>query len=164
MPFELSSDVVACMLAEAQRAHPLECCGVLLGSDDGVTGSLPARNVHPDPARHFEIDPQVLIDAHRAARSGGPRVVGYYHSHPNGLARPSATDSALAANDGAIWAIIAVGRITLWRDWSRRVPPGKLRMRERLTKMSDTISIVDGFPIGQKFSQALVKLLPLSQG
>ncbi len=62
--------------------------------------SLPARNVHPDPARHFEIDPQVLIDAHRAARSGGPRVVGYYHSHPNGLARPSAADSALAANDG----------------------------------------------------------------
>ena len=116
MPFELSSDVVACMLAEAQRAHPLECCGVLLGSADGVTGSLPARNVHPDPARHFEIDPQVLIDAHRAARSGGPRVIGYYHSHPTGLARPSATDSALAANDGAIWAIIAVGRITLWRS------------------------------------------------
>jgi len=32
------------------------------------------------------------------------------------------------------------------------------------SEMSDTISIVDGFPIGQKFSQALVKLLPLSFG
>ena len=30
--------------------------------------------------------------------------------------------------------------------------------------MSDTISILDGFPIGQKFSQALVKLSPLSCG
>ena len=30
--------------------------------------------------------------------------------------------------------------------------------------MSDTISILDGFPIGQKFSQGLLKLLPLSQG
>ena len=30
--------------------------------------------------------------------------------------------------------------------------------------MSDAISILDGFPIGQKFSQALVKLSPLSCG
>ena len=30
--------------------------------------------------------------------------------------------------------------------------------------MSDTISILDGFPIGQKFSQGLIKLSPLSLG
>ena len=41
---------------------------------------------------------------------------------------------------------------------------GKLVMTERNTQMSDTISILDGFPIGQKFSQGLVKLSPLSCG
>ena len=30
--------------------------------------------------------------------------------------------------------------------------------------MSDTISVLDGFPIGQKFSQGLLKLSPLSCG
>ena len=39
----------------------------------------------------------------------------------------------------------------------------KLVMTERNTQMSDTISILNGFPIGQKFSQGLLKLLPLSQ-
>ena len=116
MPCEVSSHLVDTLLAAAEAAHPAECCGILLGDGDGITAALPARNVHPHPARHFEIDPQVLIDAHRAARSGGPRVLGYYHSHPNGAAEPSATDRAMAAPDGAIWAIIAAGRITLWRS------------------------------------------------
>ncbi|MBX7502115.1 M67 family metallopeptidase [Qipengyuania sp. YG27] len=116
MPIQVSSDVVASLLAEAERTHPLECCGILLGEGDAIAAIRPVDNVHPQSERHFEIDPQALIDALRAARSGGPQVLGYYHSHPNGLPRPSATDRSLAASDGAIWAIIAAGRITLWRS------------------------------------------------
>ena len=103
------------MLQEANRAHPNECCGILVGEPDRITGAIPAANVHPSPETQFEIDPQALIDAHRVARGGGPQVVGYYHSHPNGLARPSATDAKRAADDGAVWAIIAAGRVTFWR-------------------------------------------------
>lgn len=73
-------------------------------------------NVHPAPQTHFEIDPQTLIDAHRLDRSGGAAIAGYYHSHPNGLARPSETDRAQAPADGMIWAIIAAGRVTFWRS------------------------------------------------
>ena len=116
MPVEVSSDVVEHLHAEAEAAHPEECCGILLGEGGAIVAIVPVRNVHPEPARHFEIDPQALVDTHREARSGGPQVLGYYHSHPNGLARPSATDRAMAAADGAIWAIIAAGRITLWRS------------------------------------------------
>ncbi|MBX7483181.1 M67 family metallopeptidase [Qipengyuania qiaonensis] len=116
MPVEVSSDVVERLLAEAASLYPAECCGILLGDGDRVTSVAPAANIHPEPASHFEIDPQTLVDAHRQARSGGPHVLGYYHSHPNGLARPSATDRATAAPDGSIWAIIAAGRITLWRS------------------------------------------------
>lgn len=115
MVVRLSSSVCDALLAEAAKAHPQECCGILTGEHSNITGALIARNVHPQPASHFEIDPRTLIDAHRAARSGGPQIIGYYHSHPTGLARPSAVDEALSARDGSIWAIIAAGRLTLWR-------------------------------------------------
>ncbi|WP_442864393.1 M67 family metallopeptidase [Aurantiacibacter sp. MUD11] len=102
---------------EAAQAAPRECCGMLLGEAGRITAIAPARNVHPQPETHFEIDPQALIDAHRTARAGGPAVLGYYHSHPLGPAQPSATDRAEAAHDGAIWAIVTgEGDVTFWRD------------------------------------------------
>ena len=68
MPAQVSSDVVERLLAEAHSAHPQECCGILLGGGDAITAIRPARNVHPEPARRFEIDPQALVDAYREAR------------------------------------------------------------------------------------------------
>ena len=100
----------------AAAARPDEACGLLLGEGTHVRTATIAANVHPDPQTRFEIDPAVLIAAHRAARNGGPQVLGHWHSHPNGLARPSATDRALAARDGRIWAIVAAGTVTLWAD------------------------------------------------
>ena len=88
----------------------------MLGAGRHVRTAIPCANVAVDPARHFEIEPAGLIAAHRAARTGGPQVIGYFNSHPNGLARPSATDQASAAGDGRVWAIVARGRITLWKD------------------------------------------------
>lgn len=106
----------AAILAATHAAHPHEACGLLLGHGSHIAQAIPTANVAPDPARHFEIDPAALIAAHRAARAGGPHVLGYFHSHPNGLARPSATDQAQAAGDGRIWAIVAQGTVTLWCD------------------------------------------------
>ena len=120
MTLEVSSDVLDALLREAAEAHPRECCGILLGGGAAITASRAARNVHPTPETHFEIEPQALVDAHRAARQGGPQVIGYYHSHPNGLARPSDTDRAMASGEGAIWAIIAAGRVTFWREGDAR--------------------------------------------
>ena len=116
MTLEVSSDVLDALLREAADAHPRECCGILLGEGAAITASRATRNVHPAPQSHFEIEPQALVDAHRAARQGGLQVMGYYHSHPNGLARPSSTDRAQAARDGSVWAIITADRITLWRS------------------------------------------------
>lgn len=116
MLIEVASSALERMIAEAASAAPDECCGILLGTDNRIDSALPARNVHPDPALHFEIDPQALIDAHRAARAGGPQVIGYYHSHPHGEAAPSATDQTLAAGDGSVWAIIGKEGARFWRD------------------------------------------------
>jgi proteasome lid subunit RPN8/RPN11 len=92
-----------------------EVCGLLLGRADRIEAIRPARNVAPDPSRHFEIDPATLIAAHRDARGGGPGVIGHYHSHPSGVAAPSATDAACAAADGSLWLIVAGAKATLWR-------------------------------------------------
>lgn len=120
MRIETASSLEQALIADARAAHPHECCGLLLGRAVGacvkIAEARACRNVHPDPARHFEIDPVALIAAHRAARGGEPAVVGYYHSHPTGRAAPSATDRAQAAGDGRIWAIVTASMVGWWRD------------------------------------------------
>lgn len=115
MTITVTSAVLDALLAQARAAHPREACGLLFGSGPTIISHRPAGNVHPKPQSHFEIDPQVLIDAHRAMRGGGPQLAGYYHSHPSGPPKPSATDRAMAAPDGMIWAIVGEGCVTLWR-------------------------------------------------
>jgi proteasome lid subunit RPN8/RPN11 len=117
MRHEVTSQTLAAMRAATAAAHPREACGILLGEGQRITAFRETDNVHPSPETHFEIDPQALIDAHRAARAGGAQVVGYFHSHPRGPAIPSATDRACAAGDGKVWAIVgAAGDVTFWRD------------------------------------------------
>lgn len=116
MLIEVTSKALSQLRAHAAAAHPLEACGILLGDGARITAARPAANVHSTPATHFEIDPEALIDAHRAARSGGGQVIGYYHSHPVGEAAPSATDRASAAGDGRVWAIIAGEDVRFWLD------------------------------------------------
>lgn len=115
-PITLTPAAHAAILAAAAEAAPNEACGLLFGTAAHIAAAQPAANVHSEPARHFEIDPAALIAAHKAARAGWPQLVGYFHSHPNGLARPSATDAAMASGDGRIWAIAAAGTVSLWRD------------------------------------------------
>jgi desampylase len=124
----VSRTAVQAMLDHAAAAAPDEACGLLLGTAQLVQAARAAPNVAPSPRRHFEVDPQVLIDAHRAARAGGPGLAGYYHSHPGGLPEPSATDRREASGDGRIWAIVADGRITWWRDAAGGFEPLSYRL------------------------------------
>lgn len=94
---------------------PFECCGLLFGQNDRIETLQLTKNVAPDPSREFEIDPSDLIAAEKHSRQGGLPIIGYFHSHPNGLARPSAHDVRMAAADGRIWLIIADSSITGWR-------------------------------------------------
>ena len=112
-------------LCAMAAATPDEVCGLLFGDGERVARLLPCRNVAADPAVRFEIDPAALLAAHRAARRGGERVIGHYHSHPSGLAAPSPRDAADAAADGSIWLIVAGAVVTAWRA----VPDGAVHGR-----------------------------------
>lgn len=120
MELEVTSGAIATLLDDSRRAAPAECCGLLLGPPPGqgarIVRAVAAANVHPDPYRHFEIDPAALIAAHRAERDGGLPLIGYYHSHPGGHPIPSATDCEHASGDGRVWAIVADGTVRFFRD------------------------------------------------
>lgn len=116
MIVELTRDVLALLQEESRRAAPEECCGLLLGQGNGIEAARPAANRAENRRTHFEIDPVALLAAHKAARAGGPQVVGYYHSHPTGICVPSATDQEHSTGDSRIWAIISDSEVAFWRD------------------------------------------------
>lgn len=86
------------MLAHASRAYPNECCGAMLGrfTEDGaklVTRAVVLENTFPGPqATRYEIRPEDLLAAEKAARAEGLSLVGIYHSHPDCDAYFSETD------------------------------------------------------------------------
>lgn len=104
----------------AEAAYPRECCGLIAGTGDteagiDVTRAVVAANVHPDGGHdRFEVDPQARFDLMRElGEIGGrppsaERLVGHYHSHPDHLATPSATDLACAFEPNLVWLIVGV--------------------------------------------------------
>jgi proteasome lid subunit RPN8/RPN11 len=83
--------------AHVRRAYPEEACGVLLGRDDGavriVTRVLPCENRGASShANRYLIAPEDVLAADREARAAGLDVVGFFHSHPDHAASPSAFD------------------------------------------------------------------------
>lgn len=128
MAIRLSRSVRDAIIADARAVPEQEVCGLLTGGPDCITGHIVAPNVASDPRTRFEIDPAVLIAAHRAARLGrGPQVIGCYHSHPRGNAVPSRQDRADAAADGQLWLIVGQdGGTALWRATQRTGADGTI--------------------------------------
>lgn len=105
---------------EAARAYPHEGCGALLGPASGeveVTLSLP--NTEKDaPRKRFVVSARDYIAVEDEADARGVRLLGFWHSHPDHPARPSATDRKYAW-EGLLTVVIAVEKgeprdITAW--------------------------------------------------
>ncbi len=116
MGIAISSTLLQRLLNQARASPDAEICGLLFGSPERIDAAEPAANVAPDPAWFFEIDPAALFAAHRAARTGGARMIGHYHSHPSGTPIPSARDADAAMGDGAYWLILTPDEARLWRS------------------------------------------------
>lgn len=115
MGVTISRSILAGMKKASVAAAPREACGLLFGADGAITAFSETANVAAMPETRFEIDPAALFAALRAARGGGPRLIGYWHSHPSGDPLPSATDAAMAAPDGKLWVILGGRAVTCWR-------------------------------------------------
>ena len=119
MKAHVSRSVLTGIQRISADAAPREACGLLFGAPDRVTDWQAVENVAEEPERRFEIEPGALFAALRAERAGGPKIVGYWHSHPGGDANPSVTDAAMAQPDGKLWLIVTQEGETLWRAEDR---------------------------------------------
>lgn len=110
--------------SHGQDTYPEECCGFLLGRQEGevnyVVATERVENSDQDNRdRHYTIAPQDYLKADRAARLKGLDIVGFYHSHPDHPAEPSPTDLAEATFPGYTYVIVSVrhgaaGDLTAW--------------------------------------------------
>jgi proteasome lid subunit RPN8/RPN11 len=85
------------MVAHAEQTYPAECCGAMLGQVQGekklVTEALPLENAFSGKQDdHYEIRPEDLLAADKAARAKGLDLIGIFHSHPDCAAYFSETD------------------------------------------------------------------------
>ncbi|HET9015933.1 MAG TPA: M67 family metallopeptidase [Thermomicrobiaceae bacterium] len=94
----LPEDVHTAIVGHGEASYPDECCGILLGAADGaarrVERALPIENRWEAAERgnRFLIGPEDVLRAERTARREGLDVLGFYHSHPDDVARPSGFD------------------------------------------------------------------------
>lgn len=118
MAIRITRGVLQRILAHAAEELGREVCGLLFASNDyeRIEAMAEAANVAANPAIAFEIDPAALFAALRSERAGGPRILGHYHSHPNGLPTPSVHDAAMALQPGRFWLIVAAGEARMWRE------------------------------------------------
>ena len=104
--FELgiSADLAESICKHGVETYPHECCGALLGRDQGSAGNgngasrevlalFPLVNRRDDsPRNRFSVTAEDVRQAEKSARSQGLDVIGWYHSHPDHPARPSEYD------------------------------------------------------------------------
>jgi proteasome lid subunit RPN8/RPN11 len=95
----LSNAVIEEIRREGQQAYPGECCGILAGRTGDVKEVLrlvPAMNRRTDDPHRYLISPDDLRLIEARLRSSGQEVMGFYHSHPDHPATPSAFDTEQA--------------------------------------------------------------------
>lgn len=94
----LADDVMAAIRHHGAAAYPDECCGALIGDESGqVIEALALSNTTNDERkRRFLIGPDAYRAAEKRASEIGRTLLGFYHSHPNHPAVPSAFDLAHA--------------------------------------------------------------------
>ena len=85
------------MEEHGQKTYPEECCGILLGSNDGdetvILDVAGIDNLQEDNRRRrFLITPKQYLQAERAASERNLQLLGFYHSHPDHPAIPSEFD------------------------------------------------------------------------
>jgi proteasome lid subunit RPN8/RPN11 len=116
------------------ETFPDECCGALIAVDGRIVEAFRLDNTTSGgAARRFRIGPDGYRQAEANARARGGTLAGFYHSHPNEPARPSAYDLEHAWPNFT-YVIISVragtpGDITVWhlRDDRSGFDEGELK-------------------------------------
>ncbi len=97
MTLRLPDTLLEQIRRHGEAAYPAECCGALVGRTEGdgkdVARLAPVVNRRTDDPHRYLIAPDDLRRLESEVRAEGLEIVGYYHSHPDHPARPSAFDT-----------------------------------------------------------------------
>ena len=128
------------MVRHAESTYPNECVGAMLGrTEDGkkvVTRSVPLVNSFSgEQGERYELRPEDLLGADKAARAQNLDLLGIFHSHPDCDAYFSETD---LKNSCPWYSFIVLsirgGRFDHARSWlpnaeQSRARPDRIRWR-----------------------------------
>jgi proteasome lid subunit RPN8/RPN11 len=96
---QLAGRLREAIAAHAAADYPREACGLLVGhlAADGVARvtrvvRCPNRAETEAQTTRFLIDPGAVINVRRSLRGTAETIIGFYHSHPDRPAAPSASD------------------------------------------------------------------------
>lgn len=95
---EIKKNHIEQIKEHAQKDYPYECCGILLGKFENgektVTQVLEISNEKEEENRHnrYLIPSSKILEIELYAIKNGLDIVGFYHSHPDHSAVPSAYD------------------------------------------------------------------------
>jgi proteasome lid subunit RPN8/RPN11 len=109
--------------ADGLAAYPEECCGALLGPVPGdADETLSLDNVTTSVReRRYLVSPEAYRQAEAHADRTGRRLLGFYHSHPDHPAEPSAFDLEQAwPNLSYVIVSVRHGRADGVRSWRLR--------------------------------------------
>lgn len=93
----LPPNAFAAIRAHGREAYPEECCGALVGTQAGDRCRVAriermANAREGERRRRYAIDPLEYLRVERSADAQGLALIGFYHSHPDHPAAPSAYD------------------------------------------------------------------------
>lgn len=105
---ELPPALMHSLLAQAGARPGEEICGLLSGRGRRIERVHAIPNAAAETAERFCMAPEDLLRAFKQMRERGEQLLGIYHSHPNGVAEPSARDLEEAAYPDVAYLIIAL--------------------------------------------------------
>lgn len=82
---------------EARQSYPVECCGLLIGTNTSEKKVIEVRSIRNTNTERshdrYEIEGREFIKADKEAARKGLQIIGIYHSHPDHPAIPSDFDT-----------------------------------------------------------------------
>lgn len=95
------------VIAHCRRHYPKEACGLLAGTEAGVTQVYPMSNTEDSPIG-YAMDPNEQLKVEKQMRQQGQRMVGIYHSHTASDADPSSVDVELAISPEISYVLVSL--------------------------------------------------------
>ncbi len=126
---KIKEESLSTLLAEAEKIYPDECCGILFGEENEITGckALPNNDTKNEREWHFSVDPILFYKTEMELSEKRKIILGFYHSHPDCSADLSEEDIEYMI-PGMVYLIISLkaSKIGEIKAYMKRTADGRV--------------------------------------